>query len=87
LGGGNNRRTGTGNNVRNVVPPQMPTTSAIYDDYIKCDHCNRKYSEQAYDKHLPTCERKAKETMLKDKMKSAASSNSKPNLNVRFGKK
>jgi len=64
----------------------MPTTSAIYDDYLKCDLCNRKYNEQAYSKHLPTCERKAKETMMKDKMKSGIN-NSKPNLNVKFGKK
>lgn len=70
----------------------MPTTSAIYDDYLHCNHCNRKYNEQAYNKHLPTCERKARESMLKDKMKSAGGSSlggygNKPNLNVRFGKK
>jgi hypothetical protein len=86
LGRGNNKRAGTGNVGRNVVPVQMPTTSAIYDEYLNCDLCNRKYNEQAYSKHLPTCERKAKETMMKDKMKSGISS-SKPNLNVRFGKK
>ncbi len=57
--------------------------------------CNRKYNEQAYNKHLPTCERRTKEAMIKSKMKSGTSGsigttsgyNNKPNLNVRFNKK
>jgi len=76
----------------NLVPMTMPTTSVLYEDYIACNLCSRKYNEQAYNKHLPTCERRAKESIMKDKAKSGASSqavsyNSKPNLNVKFGKR
>ena len=63
--------------------------SAITDDYTLCDMCNRKYNEQAYTKHLPTCERRSKEAQMKGKAKqSGPTSNisSKPNLNVRFKK-
>jgi hypothetical protein len=76
----------------NVVPMTMPTSSVLYEDYISCNLCSRKYNEQAYNKHLPTCERRTKESLMKDKAKSSGSSqgvnyNSKPNLNVKFGKR
>lgn len=63
--------------------------------------CNRRYNENAYSKHLPTCERRTKEAAMKNKNKpqiggSSGNSNmnntgttygNKPNLNVKFGKK
>lgn len=71
--------------------------SAITDDYTHCNMCNRKYNEQAYMKHLPTCERRTKEAMMKNKLKPSGGNNintngtysysNKPNLNVKFGKK
>jgi hypothetical protein len=91
--GNSNSRLNNLNKVGNpnIVPMAMPT-SVLYEDYISCNHCNRKYNEQAYNKHLPTCERKAKESVMKDKAKTGGSSqavnyNSKPNLNVKFGKR
>jgi hypothetical protein len=74
--------------------------SSISDDYVLCNMCNRNYNEQAYHKHLPTCERKTNEANFKNKFKVAGVSTgnnkninstycngSKPNLNVKFGKK
>jgi len=79
--------------------------SVITEDYSHCNMCNRKYNEQAYTKHLPTCERRSKEATLKGKAGNALmpmgknsnsnlgnnfpslSSGSKPNFNVKFGKK
>ncbi len=60
--------------------------SSITDDYTLCDMCGRKYNEQAYNKHLPTCDRKTKEALLKNKGKAPTTSSNKPNLNVRFKK-
>lgn len=53
------------------------------DDYILCQHCGRKYNEQAYNKHLNFCMKKAKDTQMKPKMNTSM----KPNLNVKFGRK
>jgi hypothetical protein len=39
--------------------------SVITEDYTHCSMCNRRYNEQAYNKHMPTCERRAKESELK----------------------
>jgi hypothetical protein len=62
--------------------------------------CSRRYNESAYDKHLPTCERRTKEAAIKGKGKVGVGSagvnttntmngtyGSKPNLNVKFGRK
>lgn len=57
--------------------------------------CNRKYNENAFDKHLPTCERRAKESQFKNKARptsiisgnTTTYANSKPNLNLKFNKK
>jgi len=69
----------------------VPTPSSLTDDYTQCNMCSRKYNEQAYLKHLPTCERKAKETQLKNNMKGGTSSttsySNKPNLNLKYNKK
>lgn len=77
------------------------TPSVLTDDYTFCNMCNRKYNENAYSKHLPTCERRAKESQIKNKPKPSGTmgmggntnSNTgsgygnKPNLNVKFNKK
>jgi hypothetical protein len=66
------------------------TPSVLTEDYTLCNMCNRRYNEQAYSKHLPTCERRTKEAQMKGKVKQASGTNnfgSKPNLNVKFGKK
>jgi hypothetical protein len=72
------------------------------DDYTHCDLCNRKYNQNAYDKHLTHCEKKNKEAMFKNKgptpssqmgsrsgynNKPMASNNSRPNMNTKYGKK
>lgn len=76
-----------GANTVNMSRP-MPQMSSITDDYTLCNMCSRKYNETAYDKHLPHCERKFKESQMKAKYaKPSTSSNSKPNLNVRFNKR
>jgi len=59
---------------------QLPTSN--YDDYIHCQYCNRKYNQNAYDKHINFCMRKAKESEIKPK----GSISTKPNLNVKFKK-
>lgn len=70
--------------------------SVLSEDYILCNMCSRKYNEQAYSKHIPTCERRTKEPSIKSKMKSidtigqnvnSGGSNFKPNLNVKFNRK
>jgi len=91
---GKNSKTG-GTQYGNLRPVNVP--SVITEDYSLCNMCNRKYNEQAYTKHLPTCERRAKESLMKNKMKSVPTTtntnstgsnfSSKPNLNVRFNKK
>jgi len=78
---------------KNVLPSNhVNVPSAITEDYNHCGLCNRRYNENAYIKHLPTCERKNKEaTMKSNHLKSQGSTsignNSKPNFNVKFGKK
>jgi len=101
LGGkqiGNAKQMGS-TNYNNYKP------SVITEDYSHCNMCNRKYNDNAYAKHLPTCERRTKEATLKGKANNALmpisknsngnlgnnfpslSSGSKPNFNVKFGKK
>ena len=53
-----------------------------YDDYVQCEYCNRRFNQNAYDKHINFCMRKAKESMIRPKMNT----NMKPNLNVKFKK-
>jgi hypothetical protein len=63
--------------------------SSLTDDYTLCDMCGRKYNENAYNKHLPTCERRTKEALMKNKLKSNTGSTgfgNKPNINTRFKK-
>lgn len=62
------------------------------DDLILCNICSRRYNENAYNKHLPTCQRKQKEMMMKGGNKGTTTTNtntttSKPNLNLKFNKR
>lgn len=88
---------GVGNNTNYN---QKPTTTAFSDDYTHCGICNRRYNENAYSKHLPTCERRAKEAIIKPNINTKGKlgtttgstmtgtyGNNKPNLNVKFNKK
>lgn len=56
--------------------------SSISDDYTLCEYCNRKYNEQAYNKHLNFCKQKAINNSKKPKMNTSM----KPNLNIKFKK-
>ena len=50
--------------------PGAPTNQQIreqMDDRVECRHCGRKFNEQAADRHIPLCEKKSKETMMKAK--------------------
>jgi hypothetical protein len=74
-----------------------PVRSVLEEGFKNCELCNRKYNEKAFDKHLPTCERRAKEAQFKNKGKTGTGgtmtanttsyANSKPNLNLKFNKK
>ena len=75
---------------------QVQQNNYDYDDYTHCDLCNRRYNEEAYNKHLPTCQRKNKESLLKGDNKVNNNNNNntnttnnfqKPNLNVKFNSK
>jgi len=67
--------------------------SAYNDDLTPCNTCGRRYNDDAYKKHLSHCERKDKESKMKGKSNgnpknnNQVTSNSKPNLNSKFGKK
>ena len=70
--------------------------SVYTEDYKHCSICTRSFNENAYAKHLPTCERRNKEAQMKNKVKPGTTGgmgsintngNSKPNLNVKFNKK
>jgi hypothetical protein len=66
LGNMNGKKGHIGNNTnQNFNKP-----SVLTEDYLHCGHCNRRYNEQAYNKHLPTCERRTKEAELKLKTKN-----------------
>ncbi len=68
--------------------PFVNVPSSITDDYKHCIMCDRKYNENAYTKHLPTCERRTREAQMNNKGKMVTASHSnKPNLNVRFKNK
>lgn len=54
-----------------------------YDDYTHCQYCDKKYNQNAYEKHLNFCMRKAKESVMKPKTNV---SSLKPNLNMKFKK-
>lgn len=51
--------------------------SVLTEDYTLCQFCNRKYNEDAYKKHLATCERKYKEAQMKAKSNKGKAQNGK----------
>lgn len=55
-----------------------------YDDYTHCQYCDKKYNQQAYDKHLNFCMKKAKESSMKQPKTNVGSL--KPNINMKFKK-
>lgn len=72
-----NIKGGNMNNLSNI-----PQVKMNYDDYVHCNYCNRKYNENAYNKHLNFCMKKAKDSSMRPKMNTSM----KPNLNMRFKK-
>ena len=72
---------GTGNKGKggNIGGGGGYTPSVITDSYIPCKFCNRKYNEEAYNKHLAGCERRYKDAQLKNKFSKKGTSNN--NLN------
>jgi hypothetical protein len=53
-----------------------------HDDRTECRHCGRKFNEQAAERHIPLCEKKARE--MKNK---AAASNIKNKTGINFARK
>jgi len=53
-----------------------------HDDRTECRHCGRKFNEQAAERHIPLCEKKARE--MKNK---AAASNIKNKTGIGFARK
>ena len=56
--------------------------SSIADDYISCNYCNRKYNEQAYNKHLNMCKNKHEKNIKKP----TTNHSNKPKLGGKFKK-
>ena len=52
------------------MDPNEYKPSVVNDDYTLCKFCNRRYNDEAYNKHLPGCERRFKEAQLKAKNKN-----------------
>lgn len=69
----------------------MVIPSSQADSLTHCQFCNRKYNEQAYNKHLDFCKKKAMTNNMggggggKTTSKTSTT-NSKPNLNLKFKK-
>jgi hypothetical protein len=47
-------------------------TMEQYDDRVECKWCNRKFNEEAANRHIPLCEKKYKENQMKGKGGAAA---------------
>ena len=60
----------------------VPVPSSISDDYVLCNMCNRKYNDNAFSKHLPTCERRTKEALFK---KGGNAGTTQSNMNMQAG--
>lgn len=59
---------------RNIIHGKASNVpSVLTDDYTLCQYCNRKYNEQAYNKHLEGCKRRAHEAQMKSKAKALQS--------------
>ena len=42
---------------KNVAPPELPKYEIVNDTRVECPVCHRKFSEEALQRHLPSCER------------------------------
>ena len=64
---------GTGFGTKNFRPTQMPSAAnEIDDDRIQCKWCGRKFNEQAGTRHMPHCEQKHKQNLIKNGGKAGA---------------
>ena len=54
----------------------------ITSSYIHCQYCDRKYNEEAYNKHLNGCKRRYEEALIKKGGKKKAT---KKNVNIQYG--
>ena len=63
----NNNNNNKFNSMANKYANYKP--SVITDSYIPCKFCNRKYNEEAYNKHLAGCERRYNDAQLKNKFR------------------
>jgi len=54
----------------NFNPSQAPSKE-VYDDRVECKFCGRKFNETAAERHIPVCEKKNKEMLIKNKGKAA----------------
>ena len=50
------------------------TSSYPNDGFTLCDTCGRRYNETAYEKHLPGCQKRNKESLIKNKFSKPANS-------------
>jgi hypothetical protein len=74
-----------GKKGQNIIKKQTEQQYSISDDYTHCSICNRKYNEQAYNKHLPTCQRKQKENMLKGNYGNSGNTGYNNNQVINYG--
>jgi hypothetical protein len=68
------KSTGLQKNSYQTNQPYVNVPSVLTDDYTFCNYCSRKYNEVAYNKHLPTCEKKFKESSIRSKITGGGSS-------------
>ena len=68
---------------RNIIHGKAKNVpSVLTNDYTLCQYCNRKYNEQAYNKHLEGCKRRFHEAQIKNKGKvQQGNNNTKVNAN------
>jgi hypothetical protein len=68
---------------RNIIHGKATNIpSVLTNDYTLCQYCNRKYNEQAYNKHLEGCKRRFHEAQIKNKGKVQQSNNNNHNTKV-----
>jgi endogenous inhibitor of DNA gyrase (YacG/DUF329 family) len=48
----------------------MKTQTFEDPSYKKCPHCERKFNEEAAERHFPVCAKKAKENAMKNSKKA-----------------
>ena len=73
--GKNNNNFGKNNIMKN-------NNDVITSSYIHCQYCDRKYNEEAYNKHLNGCKRRYEEALIK---KGGKKNVNKKNVNIQYG--